>query len=282
MAGKLITGGLLLGHYKSGTGNQGTDYTLLQSEYENLVLEVKYTLTANINVILPANDSFIWVLVNSTTGNFTLTAKTAGGSGVTVEQGKTCFLRADGTNIVACQPTELLQLGAVGSQFGGTASVTVANTTTETSLSPAGAGSRTIPAGVLTAGRSVRIQARGVMGSSGASNLTLKLKLGSTVIGATPATSPANPLTNRGWELDFTFTCRTTGSTGTIIGQGMFRSRSDANTATGNLQGWELANTTTTTIDTTVPETFDITATYSAANATDTITLTNLTIEILA
>lgn len=165
-------------------------------------------------------------------------------------------------------------------QFAATASATVANTTTETTLIGAGYGTKTLPANALVAGRSVRIRAAGVFGSSGtAATLLIKLKFGSTVILATAATAPANSLTNRYWELDIVLTCRTTGASGSIIGQGLFRSMA---AASGNLQGWEMTATAAVTIDTTGTNVIDLTATYGGANAADTITCSNCEIELLS
>lgn len=55
-------------------------------------------LTGNINVIFPASAGK-WIVVNQTTGNFTLTCKTAAGTGFAVSQGKVGNLYGEGTNI---------------------------------------------------------------------------------------------------------------------------------------------------------------------------------------
>ena len=65
-------------------------------------IEVTGALTGNRNLIVPANGQ--WSIFNSTTGAFTLTVKTASGTGVAVGQTKRCILIADGTNVVRLTP----------------------------------------------------------------------------------------------------------------------------------------------------------------------------------
>lgn len=64
-------------------------------------------LTANSEVIVPASDN-PWYVRNETTGNFTLTIKTGGGTGVALS--KDCWIKvaADGTtgNVVDLRPTK--------------------------------------------------------------------------------------------------------------------------------------------------------------------------------
>lgn len=73
----------------------GVDVVLTVAEAANQFLEFTGTLTANINVIVPASVRLYYV-VNSTSGAFALTVKTAGGAGVSVVQGKTQPLYCDG------------------------------------------------------------------------------------------------------------------------------------------------------------------------------------------
>jgi hypothetical protein len=65
-------------------------------------IEVNGALTGNRNLIVPANGQ--WSIFNNTTGAFTLTVKTASGTGVAVGQTKRCILIADGTNVVRLTP----------------------------------------------------------------------------------------------------------------------------------------------------------------------------------
>lgn len=56
------------------------------------------TLTANSTVIFPVGPQR-WTVINNTTGAFTLTCKTAAGTGVPIGQGKADGIIADGTNV---------------------------------------------------------------------------------------------------------------------------------------------------------------------------------------
>ncbi|WP_235443036.1 hypothetical protein [Caballeronia mineralivorans] len=76
----------------------GTNVSLSAVQAGNGTLNFTGALTANIAVILP-NVPGKWVVENNTTGAFTLTVKTAAGTGVAVTQGKINSLFGDGTNI---------------------------------------------------------------------------------------------------------------------------------------------------------------------------------------
>jgi hypothetical protein len=62
-------------------------------------LTITGALTVNRNVIVPTD---VWqgYVFNNTSGAYTVTVKTSGGTGVVVGQGKRCILLADGTNVV--------------------------------------------------------------------------------------------------------------------------------------------------------------------------------------
>lgn len=64
------------------------------------ILRFTGALTANIAVIVPTV-SRKWIVQNQTTGGFTLTVKTAAGSGVLVTQGQTSGIWCDGANVLS-------------------------------------------------------------------------------------------------------------------------------------------------------------------------------------
>jgi len=70
--------------------------TTLQAAYP--VLIISGALTANRNLIFPATVGE-YIVQNNTTGSFTLTARTASGTGVTLTQGQSTFIYGDGANI---------------------------------------------------------------------------------------------------------------------------------------------------------------------------------------
>lgn len=79
------------------------DYTLLSTtvpkEWQYGILSFTGALTANRNIIVPTAKK-TYVLVNGTTGGFSLTLKTAAGTGVAVSGSTPRILRCDGTNVV--------------------------------------------------------------------------------------------------------------------------------------------------------------------------------------
>jgi hypothetical protein len=76
----------------------GTNVALTAVQAGNGILNFSGALTANIAVLLP-NTSGKWIVENNTNGAFTLTVKTAAGTGVAVTQGKSVEIYGDGTNV---------------------------------------------------------------------------------------------------------------------------------------------------------------------------------------
>lgn len=72
--------------------------TLTPLQYGKPIIVLSGTLTANLNLIFP-NLAGEWTVVNNCTGAFTVTAKTAAGTGVVVTPGRTRIIYGDGTNI---------------------------------------------------------------------------------------------------------------------------------------------------------------------------------------
>jgi len=79
----------------AGTGN----YTLSGTELNRVSYKFTGVLTGNRNVIVPTTVQQYWV-DNRTTGSYTLTVKTAAGTGVTVNQNERAILYCDGTDVV--------------------------------------------------------------------------------------------------------------------------------------------------------------------------------------
>lgn len=75
-----------------------SDVTLTQLQSAYPVLIASGTLTGNRNLIFPAIVGE-WIVQNNTSGSYTLTAKTASGTGVTLTQGQSTYVYGDGTNI---------------------------------------------------------------------------------------------------------------------------------------------------------------------------------------
>lgn len=164
-----------------------------------------------------------------------------------------------------------------GVLFIQTSSVTVANTTTETALTDGGVGSLTLPANFFVVGRSLRIVGNGYHSNTNGDSLRIKVKLGSTVLLDTGAQTSGTS-TNDGFIINAHITCRTIGASGTVMAQGEYKEYTGTPSAHDT---YELVNTSTTTIDTTTSQAISVTAQWGTASASDTITLTNFTVECL-
>jgi len=148
--------------------------------------------------------------------------------------------------------------------FVATASVTVASLDTENSIIGTGVGSLTLPAGFLTIGKTLHIRVMGVISNTGTPNMTVKLKLGSTVIASTGAVATITGLSNSIFIADFYLTCRTTGVTGTVFGQGT--------TQLGNNPPIGAPATAAITVDTTGTLAVGVTVQWGTSSASNTVT----------
>lgn len=80
----------------SGIVMTNANVTLTPLQYGKPIIEITGLLTANLNLVFP-NIAYDWVVINSTTGAFTISGKTASGAGVTIAGG-TSVLACDGAN----------------------------------------------------------------------------------------------------------------------------------------------------------------------------------------
>lgn len=160
----------------------------------------------------------------------------------------------------------------------GTASATVANTATETSIIGTGVGDKSLPANFWIAGKTVRLHLSGTFSDILTPTLRLRLKLGSTTI--VDGTALALPLLagTQEWRCECRLTCRTTGGSGTINGTIWFEYNSAA--AVGSIDGFNIAPATTT-FDTTASGALDLTIEWGTASASNTITATFGSVEVL-
>lgn len=101
----LIKAGRFEGGYLSLSVAGGSNVTLTTTEDgqdKNKLIRLTGALTANINIIVPTKEGWEAIFWNDTTGNYTITVKTASGSGVTVRQGSRAYVICDGVDIVHC------------------------------------------------------------------------------------------------------------------------------------------------------------------------------------
>lgn len=151
-------------------GLTNANVTLTPAQAAKNKITLAGTLTGNIQIIFPTwlrN----WEVVNNTTGNFTVTCKTASGTGVTVAQGGVLSrIAGDGTNIVqlneqinvagATTSTNPVQMGQVQTQAG--TAFTTAGTAPNFTLTPSPA----INAYAASQRFSVTFNAAGTTGSN--------------------------------------------------------------------------------------------------------------------
>lgn len=155
--------------------------------------------------------------------------------------------------------------------FSQTATGTVANTTTETTIVGSGTGTMVLPANFFLTGKTIRVRGYGFHSSTASPTLNLKIKLGSTVICSTGAHTHHNA-SNGYFEFEAIITCRTTGGSGTVFAQGKFFDATDL---------VPMGTTAAVTVATTSSQTVGVTATWGTASASNTISCTNLTLEVL-
>jgi hypothetical protein len=80
------------------TGLTNANITLTPAQYGKNIITLAGALTGNVQIILPFNQPLCTV-INNTSGAFTVTCKTASGTGSSVMQGSFQVIYGDGTNI---------------------------------------------------------------------------------------------------------------------------------------------------------------------------------------
>lgn len=127
----------------------GTTTTLTASQSAFPIILVTGTLTANTSLIFP-DVAGQWIVINSTTGSYTLTAKTAAGTGVLLTQNQTTYIYGDATNINFADSAKVASFnGRVG-----TVTLSALDVTTALGYTPYNA---TNPAGYITFAAGTRL-----------------------------------------------------------------------------------------------------------------------------
>lgn len=157
--------------------------------------------------------------------------------------------------------------------FTQSEAVTLANSTTETTLVGTGEGSLTIQKNSLAVGKTFKVVARGYYSNTGTPTLTIKLKAGSTVLLTSGAITTTTSASNRAFVFNGLVTVYSLGASGTVRGQGEVSELGSAVTG--------IASTSTVTVDSTANNTLNLTAQWGAASSSNTITITNLVVEEL-
>ncbi len=156
----------------------------------------------------------------------------------------------------------LIPYGAFRVLVSELATTTVANTVTETTLL---SSAYTFTSANLAAATTIRCVCGGIVSTNGTGQqVTIKFKMGTVVIGMLLCAFGGTSGTNMPWEASFTLTIRTTGAPGTAGACG-----------SGHVATITFPDTVSTCSPTTSSNpALDITATWTNANANNTISLT--------
>lgn len=157
----------------------------------------------------------------------------------------------------------------------------VANTTTETIIFP----NITIPANYLQDGRILRIRAFGKLSTTGTPTITFAIRWGGvsgTVVATTEAITCASGAANTAWALEAYIQTRSNGSTGTVFVMGEATVNLTASTNTSGVFGVSGFDApAAVTVDLTADTALSVTADWSAASASNTLTGHIYTIEAM-
>jgi hypothetical protein len=153
------------------------------------------------------------------------------------------------------------------SQTGNNVNIT--NTTTESTLIDTGIGILSVPANGFKVGDSFQGTFSGILSSLNNSTINLRLKTGSVVL-ATSGNQTFPSTSNNIWLLSLNFTIRAIGAAGvaSIVSFGTFY---DVKQSNGQQQGFSFYSINSTTFDTTIPNTLNVTAQWGAASASNSI-----------
>ena len=149
-------------------------------------------------------------------------------------------------------------------------SVTVSATTTETSLIDGGVGTLTVGANQFQIGDSFRADFGGLLNSRNGDDITIRVKTTSGVILADSGPQNMDGGTNDVWQFSVNFTIRNTGIAGVaeIVSLGVFHTTKQSNSSQ---TGVAFNTVNSTTFDTTVSNTLNVTVQFSTASALNSI-----------
>lgn len=164
-----------------------------------------------------------------------------------------------------------------GALFAQTSSITIANTATETTILGAGAGSLILPANFLDMGVTLHVDAWGFFSAAASATFEYRFYVGSILLLDTGQSILANSQLSGTWHLTLALACQTKGSSGTIIAQGGIQYGLPASMSGGGYESF-LPLITPATIDTTQPQTLNLTFQWGTANPLSSLTVTNVSV----
>lgn len=157
----------------------------------------------------------------------------------------------------------------------------IANTTTETIIFP----NVTIPANYMADGRVLRLRAFGKLSTTATPTITFAIRWGGvagTLLATTEAITTGSGVTTVNWDLEAYVQTRANGSSGSLFVMGVARVHTAAATTVANVFGVSGYDApAAVSVDLTADTALSITADWSAASASNTLTGHLYTIESL-
>ena len=141
-------------------------------------------------------------------------------------------------------------------------STTITGTTSELSLINGGIGTLSVPANGFNIGDSFRADFGGLLSSKNNDTIRIRVKANSAIL-ADSGVQTMTTATNDVWQFSINFTIRALGAAGvaSIVSLGVFHSTKQSN---GAPAGFAFNTVNSTTFDTTVLNTLDVTAQFSS------------------
>lgn len=172
-----------------------------------------------------------------------------------------------GTSIVISQSISPSNLSRLFAQTMASDSVTA--TSEEKTIIGAGVGSLEVPANVFSIGNSFHLDMSGQVTAANNETIEIRVKSGSILLASTGIITMSGA-TNSSWEMEIDFTIRRIGAAtfASIASAGQFLYNKDAN---NSFEGEGFSVTNSTTFDTTISNTLDITVQWGSDNAANSI-----------
>lgn len=144
-------------------------------------------------------------------------------------------------------------------------SAIVTNTTAETTIIGTGVGTLSVPANGFSVGDSFRAVLGGVMNAGNNETIRIKLKSGSVILLDSGLQNLGSAVTDDVWSLNIDFTIRQLGAAGvaSIVSLGSFHYTKTNN---ASVQGFGFNVVNSTTFNTTISNTLDITVQWGSAS----------------
>lgn len=148
-------------------------------------------------------------------------------------------------------------------------SVSVSATTLETTIIDGGVGTLTVGANQFQVGDSFRADFGGLLSAKNNDTLTIRVKAGSVIL-ADSGPQTMTTAVDDVWQFSVNFTVRQVGGAGVadIVSLGVFHTTKQSN---GAQTGFAFNTVNTTTFDTTISNTLDVTAQWSSSSIENSI-----------